>query len=297
LLAGLSRRLPRSHHEHQRSAQTTDDGNECRNDQIFHGLDYLALRICRKGRRVSRPVWRFWVVTLAAVITVAITASLGRWQLQRADQKHALQTEMDVRAALPVWTERDLLQAQDLQSAWFRPVVLRGHWVPEASVFLDNRQMAGRPGFFLVTPLRLAGSERTVLVQRGWTPRDFVDRSRVPEVPTLSDEVTLTGHLAPPPAKLYELGPSAPGPIRQNIELAAFASEFRLPLLEASVLQSGDASDGLVRQWPRIDTGVAKHHGYAFQWFGLCALTVVLYFWFQLISPRRKRNVHGPETR
>jgi surfeit locus 1 family protein len=246
---------------------------------------------------MSRPAWRFWIVTLAAVITAAITASLGTWQLQRAEQKRALQTEMDLRAALPVWTERDLLLAQDLQTAWFRPVSLRGHWVPEASVFLDNRQLAGRPGFFVVTPLRLAGSERTVLVQRGWTPRDFLDRSRVPEVPTPNGEVRLTGHLAPPPAKLYELGESSPGPIRQNIDIGAFASEFQLPLLEVSVLQSNDASDGLARQWPRIETGVAKHHGYAFQWFGLCALTVVVYFWFQLISPRRKRNVHGHEIR
>jgi surfeit locus 1 family protein len=246
---------------------------------------------------VSNPARRFWIVTVAALFTVALTASLGRWQLQRADQKLSLRAEMDARAALPVWSERDLLQAANPQADWFRPVTLRGHWVPEASVFLDNRQMAGRPGFFLVTPLRLAGSERTVLVQRGWTPRDFLDRSRVPEVPTPAHEVTLSGHLAPPPAKLYELGPSAPGPIRQNIGLAELASEFQIDLLEASVLQSSEADDGLVREWPRIETGVAKHHGYAFQWFGLCALTVVLYLWFQLISPRRKRKVHGPDAR
>ena len=246
---------------------------------------------------MSTPTRRFWIVTLAAFITVALTAALGRWQLQRADQKIGLQTEMDARAALPAWSERDLLQAADPQAAWFRPVRLRGHWVPEASVFLDNRQMAGRPGFFLVTPLRLAGSERAVLVQRGWAPRDFIERSRVPEVPTPGGEVVLLGYLAPPPAKLYELGPPAPGPIRQNVEPASLAAEFRLPLLQASVLQTSAADDGLLRDWPRVETGVAKHQGYAFQWFGLCALTVVLYLWFQLISPRRKRKVHGPDAR
>jgi surfeit locus 1 family protein len=246
---------------------------------------------------MSTPARRFWIVTLATVLTMALTASLGRWQLQRADQKLALQAEMDSRATLPVWTETDLLQAQAPRNALYRPVRLRGEWVPNASVFLDNRQMDGRPGFFLLTPLRLTGSDRAVLVQRGWAPRDFIDRSRTPDVPTPAGEVTLEGRLAPPPAKLYELGVSAPGPIRQNIELVALASEFRLGLLDASVLQTNDAADGLSRQWPRVGTGVDKHYGYAFQWFGLCTLAAVLYLWFQLISPRRKRKVHGPDAR
>lgn len=245
---------------------------------------------------MSTPVRRFWIVTVATVLTMAATASLGRWQLQRADQKLALQAEMDARAALPVWSETDLLQTPAPRTAWHRPVRLQGEWVPHASVFLDNRQMDGRPGFFLLTPLRLAGSDRSVLVQRGWAPRDFIDRSRTPDVPTPAGEVTLEGRLAPPPAKLYELGESAPGPIRQNIELAAMGLEFKLNLLDASVLQTSDVEDGLLRQWPRVETGVDKHHGYAFQWFALCTLAAVLYLWFQLISPRRKRKVHGPDA-
>lgn len=246
---------------------------------------------------MSTPARRFWIVTIATVLTMAATASLGRWQLQRADQKLALQAEMDTRAELPVWTETDLLQAQAPRAAWHRRVRLQGEWVPQASVFLDNRQMDGRPGFFLLTPLRLAGSDRAVLVQRGWSPRDFVDRSRTPEVPTSVGSVTLEGRLAPPPAKLYELGASAPGPIRQNVELSALASEFRLDLIDASVLQTSDAGDNLSRQWPRVETGVDKHYGYAFQWFALCTLAAVLYLWFQLISPRRKRKVHGSDAR
>jgi len=42
---------------------------------------------------------------------------------------------------------------------------------------------------------------------------------------------------------------------------------------------------------------VSKHHGYAFQWFALCALVALLYLWFQILVPRRKRNPHGPDAR
>ena len=167
----------------------------------------------------------------------------------------------------------------------------------EASVFLDNRQMGARNGFILVTPLKLSGSERAVLVQRGWVQRDFVDRSRVPTIDTPSGEVQVQGRLAPPPGKLYELGEASPGAIRQNIDLGTFAQETGLSLLPVSVQQTGASPERLLREWPRAAVGIDKHNGYAFQWFGLCALAGLLYLWFQIISPRRKRISHGTDAR
>jgi len=32
-----------------------------------------------------------------------------------------------------------------------------------------------------------------------------------------------------------------------------------------------------------VGTGVDKHYGYAFQWFGLCGLMALLYVWFQIV--------------
>lgn len=240
---------------------------------------------------------RWVVVTLATVFTMVVTASLGFWQLDRARQKIALQDQIDQRARLPAWQTADLLQAGDPKEGVHRPVRLRGQWVKEASVFLDNRQMATRNGFILVTPLKLAGSASAVLVQRGWVPRDFTDRSRVPTIDTPSGEVELEGRLAPPPGKLYELGEAGTGAIRQNIDLGTLALETGLILMPVSVQQTGASPEGLLREWPRAAIGVDKHHGYAFQWFGLCALAGLLYLWFHIISPRRKRISHGTDAR
>lgn len=240
---------------------------------------------------------RFWMVSVATVLTMAVTASLGLWQLDRAAQKRALQAQINDRSGLPAWGNADLLQATDLAAGVYRPVNLTGTWVPEASVFLDNRQMNQRVGFFLVTPLQLEGSDRVVLVQRGWVGRDFTDRSRVPAIATPAGTVRVLGRLAPPPSKLFELGEAGTGPIRQNVDLAAFQRETGLPLLEVSVQQTGDASEGLLREWPQVALDVGKHHGYAFQWFALCALAGILYVWFQILSPRRKRRPHGTDAR
>lgn len=239
-----------------------------------------------------------WAVLLAAVAVVALTTRLGVWQLDRAAQKQALQHAMAAQAEAPPLPADALPRTpQAAERAQHRRIVLRGHWLPQHTVYLDNRQMRGRPGFFVLTPLQLPGGD-AVLVQRGWLPRDFAERTRIAPYATPDGEVELTGRIAAWPSRLAELGDEAPGPIRQNLDHAAYAAQTRLALrpLAVAELATGagtappDTSpDGLLRDWPRPAVDVAKHHGYAAQWFGLAALTAGLYVWFQLIQPRRRR--------
>ena len=69
---------------------------------------------------------------------------------------------------------------------------------------------------------------------------------------------------------------------------------FRSPLIDALVVQTGEGSEGLQRNWDAPNLGVDKHHGYAFQWFSLSALLIVLYLWFQWIAPRRRKPSSSP---
>ena len=231
---------------------------------------------------------RFWVLTVATLVGAAVTLSLGAWQWGRAQQKLALQAATEERQALPALEADALLAAPVAPDLLHRAVALRGRWLGEHTVYLDNRQMGGRPGFYVVTPLQLAGRSQAVLVQRGWVPRDFQDRSRLPPVQTPAGEVTLTGRIALAPAKLYEFEGGATGPIRQNLDLSAFRAETRLDLLDGSVQQVGPPSEGLLRDWPVPASGADKNYGYAFQWWALSAVIVILYVWFQFIVPRRR---------
>ena len=229
------------------------------------------------------------LVLAAASVVVAGTARLGMWQLDRAAQKEALQNSLDTRSALPAVEAAMLADtAETAAEQHHRRTVVRGHWVSSATVFLDNRQMDARQGFFVVTPLRLSEAPGVVLVQRGWTPRDLLDRTKIPSLPDEPGEVTVIGHIAPPPGRLYDFAGAASGVIRQNLDVAAFAREVSLPLKPLSIVQDADGvpPDGLLRQWPRPDVGIDRHYGYAFQWFALCALMTGLYVWFQLVRPR-----------
>lgn len=240
------------------------------------------MALSAKGRTV--------VILVAALISVAIAANLGAWQLRRAAQKIALQDALETRAKLSALTASELARtAEQVEPQHYRPVQLRGQWLQQRSVFLENRQMNGRVGFYLVTPLQLEGRPEVVLVQRGWVPRDLRDRTLLPAIATPAGTVDVDGHIAPPPARLYEFAPSTAGLIRQNLDLGEFARETGLPLAPVSVLQAESASnagDGLLRQWPRPAVDVQKHYGYAFQWFALGALMAGLYVWFQLVRPR-----------
>jgi surfeit locus 1 family protein len=236
------------------------------------------------------------VFLLLALSVAGITARLGWWQLDRADQKQRMQMVLDRRAALPALPQAELAtRADEVAEQAHRTTALRGQWLNERSIYLDNRPMASRTGFYLVTPLALDDGT-VVLVQRGWVPRDLMDRTRVPAPPSQLPPEGVRGRLAPALARLYEFDATAKGLIRQNLEVPSYAAETGLNLrpwvlvqLEESgaATSAGVGSDGLMRQWPAPDTGLQKHHGYAFQWFSLSVLTLTLYVWFQVIRPRR----------
>lgn len=229
----------------------------------------------------------FWLLTLAAILVAGLTFSLGQWQLRRAAQKEAVQSAIEAKKSLPALDEYALSATKNIANEVYRRVSVQGVWKSSYTVYLDNRPMSGRTGFWVLTPLALQGTGQVIVVQRGWAPRNFADRTRLPEVATPAGLVTVEGRIAPPPSKLYEFKGADAGAIRQNLDLAAFRLETGLPLLEASLLQTGAPSEGLLREWAPPNLGVDTHYGYAFQWFGLCGLVVGLYVWFQVILPFR----------
>ena len=245
--------------------------------------------------------FRFWLLTFATVLGIGVTASLGVWQLGRAQEKEALQLAMDNQSGLPTLTGQNLLASADVMTTVHRQAVLTGTWLPQYTVFLDNRQMDAKPGLFVLTPFELAdqtGSvKKVILVQRGWVARHFLDRTIVSEVPTATGAVQIEGRMAPPPSKLYAFKGPDVGLIRQNIDLPEFAQQTQREFLGVSLLQTDPAAastvapavaEGLLRHWQRPNNGVEKHYGYMVQWWALSALIAILYVWFQIVRPKFK---------
>ena len=143
------------------------------------------------------------------------------------------------------------------------------------SVLLDNRNLDGKPGYWLATPLLLdGGSRQALLVLRGWIPRVMQGQPEVPATPP--GEQAVRGELSARVPRLFELWSlggdaksglpaalPAPGgvvPQVQNLELDAYARATGLKLLPTVLSQFGDGrhDDGLVHDWPQPSVDFRK---------------------------------------
>lgn len=224
--------------------------------------------------------FRFRTIPLVAtVLLVALGIALGNWQERRAAQKTALQARLTERGAgAPLVLGPALTPLAPME---YRRVTVHGEFNPGWAVFLDNRPQQGRAGFYLVMPFKIAGSDTSVLVARGWLPRD-AEHDRLPRFDTPAGPTTIEGVVTASPGHVMELGtpaPVRPNAIVQNVDVAGFARASGLKLQPFFVEQTGPSRPGetLVRDWPAPSTGVERNKGYALQWYGL-ALMAFLFF-------------------
>jgi surfeit locus 1 family protein len=226
-----------------------------------------------------RITFRFrWIPFIAAMIAVAIGLSLGNWQMRRATQKAEIEDKMSLRGAVePLRLNSASMPIADIE---YRRVIAEGEFVSDWPVYLENRPHHNVPGFYLLMPLKISGSDRHVIVARGWLPRDPASRTKLPSIDTPRGLVRIEGVARSNPGRVLQLGEASevrPGAIVQNISVQEFALASGLPMHDFIVEQIGDATDGLVRDWPRPSSGVDKHHGYAFQWYALAAMALIFF--------------------
>ena len=197
---------------------------------------------------------------------------LGNWQARRADEKRALGEAFDqALRSPPIMLTPDASVAGLLH----KHVAARGRLVGGHTVFLDNKLRGGRPGYEVVTPLHLAGSDAHVLVDRGWIAAP-PSRASLPEVRTPAGELEIGGIVLDRLPHALEAGVASPGKVRQNLDIAAFAAETKLRLEPLVIEQHSETPDGLARDWPRPDFGIEKHESYSLQWYSFAALAIVL---------------------
>jgi cytochrome oxidase assembly protein ShyY1 len=217
---------------------------------------------------------------LATLILVLLGIALGNWQTRRAEEKTALQQRLDQgMAASPQTLDGSPVDPARLE---YHRVIVTGEFVPNWPVFLDNRPQAGRAGFILLMPFKIAGSEKTVLVARGWLPRNTAEHDRLPPFTTPAGQLKIEGRAVRQLARVMQLGTPAalqPKAIVQNTSPAEFAQASGLDLLPVVIEQTGPSLPGetLIRDWPAPSLDIDRHKGYAVQWYAL-ALMAFLFF-------------------
>ena len=226
----------------------------------------------RIGSRVFSPRWFTSALT---VVLLAVLLSLGRWQLQRADQKQALFDAFAAGATstLPVASAVNRYQHVEAD----------GRYDPDHQILIDNMIAAnGQAGYYVITPLELS-SGRWLLVNRGWIP--VGDRAQLPAVGVRDTTRHIRGrvdHLPRPGIRLGQAQALAPPfPVRTSFpafaDIQAALGERRWTGNAEVVLLDRDQSDGYVREWGAPGFPPMRHIAYAVQWFGLAFALSVIY--------------------
>ena len=220
------------------------------------------------------------IPTLVTVAAVTAFALLGRWQLDRAEEKRALAAAFS--AAGPAVE----LPADSGSLPRYQRVIARGRYDSGHQFLLDNRVHEGRAGVQVLTPLLLDGGG-AVLVNRGWQPFGRT-RQDLPDVAVGEGPRRVAGKIDELTQAGIRLPAAASGtwprlvnyPDMSELETQS-GSRFqpRVILLDAA------EPDGYVRDWRLHGTASDRNVGYAIQWFAFAATAAAIWIALSLRRP------------
>jgi surfeit locus 1 family protein len=233
----------------------------------------------RFGRYEFKPgLWP----SMATLMVFPVLLGLGFWQLDRAEQKAALQAVYDARYEAETLPLNRIADNYDDQALLWRPVQISGYYLPQVYL-LDNQVRDQQPGYDIFMVMELSGTDMALLVDRGWIAGGF-DRSQVPAVDIPAGQMKLDGRVLPPPSTGIMLGEhfiEQVGETRYRIQRIAI-DELRthsgVRLLPYVVRLNKESPDSFRIDEVQPGTGRERHQGYAFQWFALSVTLLLIYF-------------------
>ncbi len=220
------------------------------------------------------------------LVVLTILCSLGRWQLNRAEQKTLYLQQLEV-AGRAEAIDLNQIQHRKLQFLEYKTVSISGQYDEAHQILIDNQVKNGNPGYFIMTPFHLDGTNKSVLVNRGWLPMDR-NRSNLPDVTIDKLSVIVKGRVNHFPSVGLKLEgadiPTSSWPaVVQVVNIGILSKRLGYSLLDFQVELDAAMADGYDRDWQSISIiPPEKHVAYAVQWFGLALTLTVLFIWFSL---------------
>ena len=233
-------------------------------------------------------------MALGVVLALATGMSLlGRWQLDRARERGAEAAATREERTRPL---ADVLRARVTfpgEAAGAR-VVARGEWDGGRQLLVAGRELGGRTGFWVLTPLRLADGSGVGVV-RGWVPTAADPAAAAP-----SGAVSVTGRLEPaePPAQRAPgEGSGLPAGQLERVAATDLIAAWPYPLLTGYLLAESqtppaDAPAPAPVPPPAPETGLAwQNLSYAVQWWAFALFG--LFFWWRLVRDDHAGRLRG----
>ena len=225
-----------------------------------------------------------------AFLVAAGCVSLGVWQLSRHRERASRNALVEERLRQPAVDVSAL--PRDSAAVRFRRATATGELLYDRQLVLAARVHQGSPGVYIFTPLRVAGTDSLLLVNRGWVYSPdgaTVDLSQWREQ---EGRVELSGFVEPFPDVPSTVVSGRERTLRRLArgDVERLAGAPVLPFYLVSNAASGKrGAEAVARiQPPPLDEG--PHRGYAFQWFSFAAIAIA---GSALAVRRRRRDIGG----
>lgn len=215
-----------------------------------------------------------YLLLTASLLMAALFVRLGYWQLSRLRERRQENRIAEAARTGPVLDLNAGTQPGPSR-AHYR-VVASGEYDRGHEVVLRGHMYREVPGVQVVTPLRLAGSDSAVLVNRGYVPSPDATFA-------VTDSLNEPGMVRVEGVALAIPSSSDSGaPLRSNdretwrrLDLAALRSRVPYPILDVYILQSpGDSLPRSPRRLEPQPLNDGPHLSYAIQWFAFAAIAV-----------------------
>jgi len=220
----------------------------------------------------------FSVVLTAFGVTVFMT--LGVWQVNRAAEKERLFAAFAGANTAPPVTLEAARRSPD--PSRFPRVTVRGRYDLEHSYALVDQTHDGQVGSVAYAIFEPADGSPPLLVNRGFVASKA--RGAESDVPPIPDgEQELAGIYAPPPGSGLHLGGN-PLPRQKTwpkqsiyLDVGEIAADAGRNLDQKVLLLDPDQGSGFVREWRPNVFPPERHRAYAFTWFTLAAVVVIVF--------------------
>jgi surfeit locus 1 family protein len=225
------------------------------------------------------------VFVALAVALAALFVRLGFWQLARLGERRAINTITATRLSQP--EERFDQLRHDAEPA-LRRAVLEGTPDTSNEFMVTGRSRNGSPGVHIVTPVRVAGTDTGVLVNRGWVyaadaATADLARWREARVTFHGYALQLSASAAPRMVKGRSLRPLSVEGVRVLVPY---------PVRDLYLVSQDSQTDTTPARlpWPALDEG--PHLTYAIQWFAFAAIALI----GSVVVTVRARSHQSPAT-
>lgn len=217
---------------------------------------------------------RTLVLVATSIVFAAACTWLGFWQIRRLHEKQKYNETIASRRFLPA-IPFDSIPADSSQSK-FRRVKVHGTYDYSHQILWTLRGRDGSPGVNILTPLRRAGTDTAVLVNRGWVyspDATNADVRRWKEPDLLSGEA----YVLPLHSGAANDRGTAPGRSFRDLDLPILRRSFPYPIAPvfAVLTSAGVDSANTPPRVTLIPLDEGSHRSYAFQWFSFAAISII----------------------